>query len=239
MKPIILIAPEEVKNPSSSAFPFSRYITNEAYVKAIQRAGGEALMLFPSSSLEYLVSLSDGILMQGGADVDPTLYKEEKDPLTGSVNREEDLFHISLIKEAIKQNKPILGICRGLQIINVALGGTLYQDESLTKTKLEHKRLDSPLEAVHKVVIEKDSFLYRIFNKERLCVNSLHHQMIKTTGDGIRVVARAEDGNVEAIEGNNIWALQWHPEAMLMHDDTMLPLFASFIKKCFEVKNLP
>lgn len=235
-KPIILIAPEEVKKPSSSAFPFSWQITNEAYINGIVRAGGEPLMLLPSSDICRMVSLADGILLQGGADVDPSLYNEEKSGLCGSTNPEEDTFHIALIKEAIRQEKPVFGICRGLQIINTALGGTLYQDESLSGTKLEHRRLDSPLEAVHTITIEKEGFLYRIFRTGQIKVNSLHHQMARSIGEGVAVAARAEDGNIEAIEMGNIRAVQWHPEAMLMHDDQMLPLFEDFIKLCRKEK---
>lgn len=236
-KPIILIAPEEIEKPSSSAFPFSWQITNTAYINGIVRAGGEPVMILPGADTKRLISLSDGLLLQGGADVDPECYKEERNTLCGNTNKAEDFFHVELIKEAIRQNKPVFGICRGLQIINTALGGTLYQDESLTGTTLEHKRLDSPLEAVHSINIEKDSFLYRIFGKEEIPVNSLHHQMVRTTGEGVLIAARAEDGNIEAIEKGNIRAVQWHPEAMLMHDDIMLPLFEDFICLCRKEKN--
>lgn len=235
-KPIIIIAPEEVTKPSSSAFPFSWQITNEAYINGIVRAGGEALMILPGADISRLLSFADGLLLQGGADVDPSLYGEDTDKLCGGTNLKEDSFHLALIKEAIKQNKPIFGICRGLQIINTALGGTLYQDESLSGTQLEHKRLDSPLNAVHKITIERNSFLYRIFKTEEISVNSLHHQMARTTGKDVLVAARAEDGNVEAIEKGNIRAVQWHPEAMLMHDDAMLPLFEDFIELCRKEK---
>lgn len=237
-KPIILIAPEEVEKPSSSAFPFSWQITNEAYINGIVRAGGDPLMILPGADIKRMISLADGILLQGGADVDPECYGEERNTLCGKTNKREDNFHIALIREAITQKKPIFGICRGIQIINTALGGTLYQDESLSGTALEHKRLDSPLEAVHKISIEKDSFLSEIFKTDSISVNSLHHQMIKSTGEGVIVAARAEDGNIEAIEKGNIIAVQWHPEAMLMKEDLMLPLFKYFIKQCKKEKNI-
>jgi len=231
VKPVIAIASEEIRRPSLSAFPYSWYITNDAYTTAIERAGGIPFILPPSKDAISLISKADGLLLQGGADVSPSLYKEEKRECCGECNEEEDLFHIALVKKTERQGKPIFGICRGLQLINVAFGGSLYQDRREGNFE-EHTRKDKFDSPIHKVKLLEGSFLSELFETDCLKVNSLHHQMIKTLAPCFKASAISEDGVIEAIERGNIRGVQWHPEAMLAKEDAFLPLFSTFIELC-------
>ncbi len=232
MKPIIAIASEEIKKPSLSAFSFSWHITNEAYLQAIEIAGGIPIILPPSKEAVDIIKHVDGLLLQGGADVDPSLYKEDKHQNCGDSCISEDLFHIRLIEKAASLNKPIFGVCRGMQIINVAFGGSLYQDREENPKFNNHLMKEAYAEGVHNITIERESFLAEVFKKENLIVNSLHHQMIKDLAPGFKVAARSDDGVIEAIEKDKIRAVQWHPEAMLCVDEMMIPLFKDFISLC-------
>lgn len=232
MRPIIAIASEEIKKPSLSAFPFSWYITNEAYIKAIDNAGGIPILLPPSTEAISMIKEVDGLLLQGGADVDPSSYKEERHACCGESSIEEDRFHIQLLIEAEKQNKPVLGICRGMQLINAAFGGTLYQDRKENPGFAEHLNKELYADGVHTISIRKDSFLAKALKEEHIKVNSLHHQMIKNLAPGFKVAAESCDGVIEAIERGNIWAVQWHPEAMLSVSDSMKSVFSAFLALC-------
>lgn len=132
---------------------------------------------------------------------------------------------------ANEKHIPILGICRGIQIINTAFGGTLYQDQS-EGGFIKHNRFDRTEDGVHEIRIEEDSFLEKIFRRSTLFVNSLHHQMVKDVAPGFKVSARAADGCIEAIEKDDIIAVQWHPEAMAAKRDEMLALFSYFMTLC-------
>ncbi len=221
--------------PVNSVFPYRQETINEAYTSAIQKAGGFPFLLSCTNDeklLEAAVDAVDGILIPGGLDVDPSMYGEETLACCKEHYREIDLFQSVLIDVAIKKNRPILGICRGCQIINVHHGGSLYQDlETCFSKEICHPSLDKPEEAVHEVTIKEKSLLYGIFNKERLYVNSLHHQGIKTLGKGLNAVATAPDGLIEGIEdeNNGIIAVQWHPEAMMKTDCSFLGLFKELI----------
>ena len=229
-KPIIGIAAEKVYE-KPSAFHYPWYVTSESYTRAVTLAGGIPILLLPNSSpADELISLVDGLLLQGGVDVTPSLYNEEKLPECGYCDLQEDLFHISLLNSAIKQNKPILGICRGFQVINVALGGTLYQD---LESKW-HKHYEDYEEPSHTIKIKEGTKLYSIFN-DSLSVNSLHHQGIKTLGKGLTASAFSEDGLIEGIENELIMGVQCHPEALKERDPKFLKLFEFFINQC-EVK---
>lgn len=228
-KPVIAIAAELVEKPAGSAFTYSWNISSESYVQAVQRAGGVPFII-PKGS-EELIRFADGLLMQGGKDIDPLSYREERHQLCGASDIEEDEFHKTLIIAANDRNMPILGICRGLQIINTVFGGTLYQDQS-EGGFIKHSRYDRPEDGVHEVWVEEGSFLERIFHRRTLFVNSLHHQMIKDLAPGFRTAACTGDGSIEAIEKGNIIAVQWHPEAMSQKRTEMSALFSYFISLC-------
>lgn len=170
------------------------------------------VLLFPVASdtqLETVVDICDGLVVTGRSiDVNPKYYGEEA---TGARNFEdydwEDELDFSLIKSFYKANKPILGICAGIQSINVCFGGSLYQDIQNHSSKEELKR--------HSINIEKNSFLEKCYKTNKIEVNSFHHQAIDRVAQDFKVTAISEDGVIEAIEYNKILGVQWHPEQMM------------------------
>jgi putative glutamine amidotransferase len=152
----------------------------------------------------------DGLLLPGGPDVDPDFYGEEHHPALGSIDPELDRFEIDLVRRAVAASLPVLGICRGQQVINVALGGTLHQHLP------EHDKHDLPRSHLaHEIQVEAGSELERAAEGDPVMVNSLHHQAIKDLAAGLRVTARSPDGVVEALEaGDRVVAVQCHPEEL-------------------------
>ncbi len=159
----------------------------------------------------------------------PAYYHEAKKVCTECPLAKMDSYQMALIKKARQMGKWLFGICRGFQGINVALGGTLYQDITQERPgSIVHLRKDSPYEGVHGVTIAEGSRLREAYGAEQICVNSLHHQGIKKRGEGLRATAVSEDGIVEGIEGDRILAVQWHPEALEGHFfDYIVSLLAS------------
>ncbi len=170
------------------------------------------VLLFPVSSdtqLEIVVDICDGLVVTGRRiDINPKYYGEEAIEATnfGDYNLKDEL-DFSLIKSFHKANKPILGICAGIQSINVCFGGSLYQDIQNHSSKEELK--------MHSINIEKDSFLEKCYKTNKLKVNSFHHQAINKVAQDFKVIATSEDGIIEAIEYNKILGVQWHPEQMM------------------------
>ncbi len=189
------------------------------YVESVRRAGGEPRVL----SMEEPASLDgiDGLLFTGGDDVDPAQYGESSHPRTQTVDAARDTFELELARLALARNTPMLAVCRGLQVVNVAAGGTLIQDiESDVNEALGHQ-VNTPLYALaHEVWVTRGSALSNAMREELadgevLQVNSRHHQAIKQTGSGFAVSATAPDGIIEAIErptSRFCIAVQWHPE---------------------------
>lgn len=182
---------------------------------------------------EY-VSMVDAVIIPGGLDIAPFLYGKEPHPKLGSTYPARDFFEYEIVKEAVKANKPVLGICRGAQIINAYYGGTLYQDlteQYPDKSLIQHSQSDKGSVPVHHVEIEKDSFLGKIFSKKAF-VNSRHHQAIHTIGNGLKITAQAQDGVIEGIEHTTdpVLGVQWHPENLweTMPEEEML--FAKFFE---------
>lgn len=214
--------------PQGSVFRYRQYLTNEAYINAVEREGAYPVLISPSSSFsaEEIVSQFDGVILPGGDDVSPELYGEEN-RFAKDTDIEMDEFHIALIKASYKIGKPLLGICRGFQLINVAFGGSLYQDIENEYSKDScHRSLDKPYQGVHDVIIPEGSFLSGLFGT-KVSVNSLHHQGAKKVGDNLSVAAVSHDGIVEAVETGRIIGVQWHPEAM---EEEMRAIFSYFIK---------
>lgn len=235
-KPVIGIAGTLGPAPLSSAFRgVRREFTNEAYTSSLVEAGGTPILL-PSllSEVEALLALCDGILLPGGFDIDPTLYGQAKTPLCKKVERDSDQFQLELLSSAHKKGIPVLGICKGCQLINVFFGGTLYQDLSLCGTKgTIHAQSQKDVPFVHTVSLQKESKLQQIFGSSLLEVNSFHHQGVDTLGRGLVATALCDDGFIEAIEqreGSWCVGVQWHPEAMMMASKGMLPLFSAFVE---------
>ena len=205
-----------------------------SYADAIIKNGGLAYLLtIDLDNIDEIVNDFDGLVVTGGADVTPSLYHEDVIANEDNYHYECDLFDIALIRAFMKANKPILGICRGLQIINVACGGSLYQDIDTYYCDLngKHQSNDIGGKLSHKIDIDESSLLFKITGHKEMMVNSYHHQAIKTLGQGLLSVAKADDGIIEAIEGNNVLAVQWHPER-ICEIETHNKLFSSFIEKC-------
>jgi putative glutamine amidotransferase len=212
------------------------------YFKALVAAGArpeEIQMVTAAADGRMSTGNFDGILIAGGEDVDPELYDEQIKYENVTVNRARDDFEMALLEGAIKRNLPILGICRGIQVINVKFGGTLYQDlKGDTTLEREHKQQGSRSETTHSVTMtEPDSLLHGVFTG--MCrVNSLHHQAINRLGHGLKVTAHSEDGLDEAVELAGDYpfflAVQWHPEEMFSEHAEQLKIFEQFVAHCRE-----
>lgn len=211
----------------------------ETYTRAIHRAGGTPLIIPPITGEDdwsSLLSRLDGLLLSGGEDIEPAHYGQALEPWTGHVDQERDRSELGLIRQWIAAGKPLLAICRGHQALNVALGGELCQEISAhVKHALDHAYVPgrSMEQPVHEVEITPKSRLAQLLNTTQLPVNSAHHQAVIQPGQGLKIVAYAPDGIVEATEmGEHPFCLsvQWHPEAMLKVSETMRPLFSSFVQ---------
>lgn len=236
MNPLIGITGR--KDASARLVNSPLYAVGQTYVRAIQKVGGTPLIIPPLLSEREWVLLSrrlDGVLFSGGGDIDPTYYDQTASRSLGGVDELRDQSEITGMRVSIAAGLPLLGICRGQQVLNVALGGTLYQDiATQLSSPLEHAYLPArPMEQiVHPVAIEPGSRLAEILGGRDLGVNSAHHQAVWVSGAGLRVVATAPDGVIEALELEEhpfCLSVQWHPEAMVKIADTMYPLFAAFV----------
>jgi putative glutamine amidotransferase len=214
------------------------------YIESIERAGG-SVRLIPAGgfdeSLENLFASLDGLLLSGGGDIDPVRFNGTLHPSIDGISFERDQMEFGLLEMAIWKGLPFLGICRGCQVVNVCLGGTLYTDiPDQLGTTIQHSiSQDEPRDLIaHSVTVAPDSWLARLTGKSELQVNSRHHQGIDRLGNGLEVMAAAPDGLVEAIclEGHPFgMAVQWHPENMF-GDPSAREIFQAFIAKCGEGK---
>lgn len=214
------------------------YEIPQAYLDAILTAGGLPILLptsLPITTLPELVNRFDGFVLSGGGDVDPALYGGHLNATVHSIDPERDAFECALIPLVLEADKPLLAICRGAQILNVALGGSLYEDiPSALPAALRHDWYpDIPRDYLaHTVEIEPGSRLAEILGTRKLRTNSLHHQAIRQPAPGLEVVARAEDDVIEAVElPGKCFAIgvQWHPEC-LPEEPAMQRLFSEFVK---------
>ena len=214
-----------------------RYILNRAYVGALRGAGAEVVLL-PTGSpppSEPLLGGLDGLLLPGDADVDPRHYGEERRPELGGVDAELDRLELSLARWAAERGTPLLGIGRGQQVVNVALGGTLYQDIRADTLSQHQHGVPSELgldHLDHWIDIDPESRLWQIVGTASVQVNSSHHQAVRLPGTGLRVTATSrEDGIVEALESEDgrILTLQCHPEDLVSHEWTHT-LFRAFVQ---------
>lgn len=212
-----------------------QYVTN-AYIQAIHRAGGLPLILplvKSHTSIREFVSFCDGFLLCGGDDITPLLFGKEPLPGLGSTHLTLDLFQIRCTKEILASKKPLLAICRGMQVLNVACHGTILQDLSLSPEPviLHMQRSLSRRDVSHKVVFRPHTRLYRLFGS--FCyTNSFHHQSVDEPGHGLIIAGTTGDGIVEAIEMPShpfVVGVQWHPEHMISQPSNMKLLFHSFI----------
>ena len=198
----------------------------QGYYKSVVAAGGVPVIIPPVADTDTIVNTLeriDGLILSGGGDFNPLWTGEEPSTKLGGINKERDLPELLITRLAYNRQIPMLGICRGIQTLAIALGGEVAQDISDAAT-VKHSQNADRSEATHSVTIEPDSILAQLYNHERIAVNSFHHQAVKAAGEKFRVVAKATDGIIEAIESTefkSILGVQWHPECL----ETGLPLF--------------
>jgi putative glutamine amidotransferase len=208
-------------------------VLNFHYMRAVTRAGGLPVVMSPQplDAVPDLIARLDGLLIPGGPDIDPATYGDVPHETLGPLFPEIDRFEVACVLEAERIGLPVLGICRGMQIMNVAHGGTLIQDiPSEVGTTVLHRRgslADPP--AMHPVRVDPDSRLARVLGRTEAVVNAFHHQAPKRIGEGLRPVAWTEDDVVEGLEGGTALGVQWHAEAM-QDSPEQQALFTDFVE---------
>ena len=236
--PIIGIAPGSEDKCSFEDYFASDYAAGantptDDYSVSVSKAGGIPVILpwvRSEEEAEAVLAKIDGLIMTGGEDVDPAWYGEEVLDSSVVSNPRRDTSDIILIRTALRLGKPLYGSCRGAQCINVALGGTLYQDIPTQFPGSEHRQ---GLQICHKVVLQNDSRIYSLLDgADTISVNSSHHQAVKDPAPGLRISGFSPDGIPETIEGDGILAVQFHPEHLVASgDDTFLPLFRDLVSR--------
>lgn len=243
--PFFAVAQEYKPIIGVSATESSPASTPSTYVNAVKRAGGVPVVIpitTDSTQIAAILSVVDAVVMTGGADIDPLKYMgEEPIRALGEITPTRDEFDMMLIKMAVKRGLPLFGICRGEQLLNVAFGGTLYQDiPSQAGAYIKHNQDAPGSYGTHSIDIEKNSLIYKLLGSEKAVVNSFHHQAVKEPAPGFKVTAKSKDGIVEAIEmvgTDKVWGTQFHPESFVnAGDDFFLPLFEHLVKKAKEYR---
>ncbi|HJB26458.1 MAG TPA: gamma-glutamyl-gamma-aminobutyrate hydrolase family protein [Firmicutes bacterium] len=235
MKPVIAVS-----SYIADKDVFYGYGTSGDYIKAIDGAGGIPVQLPTiknTSDYEQVLRHMDGLLIPGGCDIAPYFFSEQPEKALGRINALIDRQEMELVRLAYDAGIPILGICRGHQVINVAFGGSLYQDiPSAMPEAIGHDQSGCKREELyHKIDIQPASYLHQIFGKDSLYVNSFHHQAVKQLGDGLKTVATAPDGVIEAIEGTGdrfVMGVQFHPENLYGIYTEFTNLFRFFVEEC-------
>jgi putative glutamine amidotransferase len=213
---------------------------NSSYIQAVEDAGGIPILipiLQDHGALQTLLPRLDGLLLPGGLDIEPCHYQQQPHQLTGSPNPSIDTLELAVAHWAIQEKLPTLGICRGMQLLNVALGGDLYQDlGEQYPASLAHANWDLPRhQFAHSIQIEAGSRMEKIFGQQVLASNSLHHQGINKPGKGIIISGRAEDGLpelMEVVDHPFMLAAQCHPEELYRSEPVWAKLFQAFIAAC-------
>lgn len=233
MKPIIGI---------TSNIDLTTHTIQNTYIQAVI-AGGGIPFVIPTGvekDVQQITKLLDGLLISGGGDMNPYEFNEEPLPQLGNVTPERDSIELELVRHMLALDKPILGICRGHQVLNVALGGTLYQDiiSQSTGPILQHDQKAKREHPSHAVHIEKGTLLESAATSDRIMVNSFHHQALKDIPAPLIVSGKASDGIVEAVESTDhrfVIGVQWHPEALMENaDQVSIRLFGAYMKACAE-----
>jgi putative glutamine amidotransferase len=219
------------------------YSIADAYIQAVWAAGGLPVALTaaapPAAAAGYAAAL-DGLILTGGGDVDPARYGQPRDELTGSIVPARDAFEIELARLALARDLPVFAICRGIQVLNVACGGSLVQD-LVTAGRDPHRRPTMP-PVYHDVTIGPRTLLAAVTATSRLRVNSIHHQSVRRVGRGLRQAAVAPDGTVESVERREpgwVLGVQWHPELMYAEDPAQFALFRALVDQARAIRFQP
>ncbi|MCA1321001.1 gamma-glutamyl-gamma-aminobutyrate hydrolase family protein [Bacillus tianshenii] len=210
------------------------------YVQSIIQAGGIPVILpiGVDSDVAQLVVKIDGLVLAGGGDIDPMLFGEEPHPNLGMISPGRDSFELAIIEKMLAANKPILAICRGIQILNIAIGGDMYQDIYSQKDEplLQHSQKATRSHLSHYVMATENSLLAEIAGHSKFKVNSYHHQAVRHVPDPFIVSARSSDGIIEAIESRAhsfVLGVQWHPEPLAVQGDSISKnIFNRFVQCC-------
>lgn len=237
MKPIIGIT-AEVKDDKS-------YYLSSVYSDTVLQAGGVPLLipLIPDKDMNQLCQQIDGLIITGGEDIDPAYYGELPHPALKRITPQLDEMEFALVQKILELDKPYLGTCRGLHMLNVVMGGSLHQSihDQREEYSFLHRQNAIRTHRSHPVKLDKKSKVFQMFQEEEFKVNSFHHQGVNRVGEGLKVAATAPDGIVEAVESENhtfIYGFQWHPEEFaLIGDEPSKKLFAKFIEAAIERKN--
>lgn len=207
----------------------------DTYLQALERAGADGAVLMPFSLDEAAAARRlrrfDGLVVVGGGDVDPARYGAEARPEVAHVQPARDGLEIPLLRAAVEDGVPVLAICRGIQVLNVAMGGTLHQHISDWSHLAAHRSPDGSREAFHDVRIEPGTRLHKAVGAERVTTFSHHHQAVDVLGEGLAAVAWADDGLVEGVEHERGWVvgIQWHAEATAATDPLQQNLFGALV----------
>lgn len=242
MKPIIAITADELVDLPAGINAHTAFTASSQLTHAVEAAGGMPIILpYPlaiaaaEEQAAAMVAFFAGLIVPGGPDVDPTFYGEEPIPQIGRTAYQKDAFEIALVKAAAAAGKPILGICRGTQIYNVAMGGTLFQDLATQAPNyaIRHAQAAPARFPTHHVTFAPNGRLHALFGATGY-VNSRHHQAVQTLAPGLKITATAADGVVEGLESvddNQFLGVQWHPENLWAELPDQLRLFADLIAR--------
>lgn len=216
-----------------------QHFLNQSYFEAIRHFGGIPLLipvLAQKEELDFLLNQCDGLLLTGGGDMDPALFGETVLNDTVVIASERDEAEYLVLDLAVQRNLPIFGICRGVQVMNVYFGGTLYQDIPAQIPSDVAHRMEKPFHRTcHCCVVESDTPLYELTGVSEFGVNSHHHQAVKELAPGFIAMGRSEDGIIEAIcdpSKTFCWGVQWHPERIWDIEESSAKLFEAFIAAC-------
>ncbi|HCG30912.1 MAG TPA: gamma-glutamyl-gamma-aminobutyrate hydrolase family protein [Thermomicrobiales bacterium] len=238
-KPVIGITPSPMED-SQPHGSFDRYAISTTYTEAVEAAGGVPLVIPPQAgNIDEILSIVDGLLLSGGGDIDPILYGDDTlHEATYGIHPGRDALELALAREAVARDIPTLCICRGVQVLNVALGGTLIQDiPGQYSTEIEHRQQEQGIrkeEPGHTVAVTPGSVLARTYEADTIEVNSFHHQALKDIAPGLSIDAVAPDEIVESVSasaGRWILGVQWHPEMMFRERPEHLKPFVALVQQ--------
>ncbi len=234
MKPVVCITPSLFAGPDGG-----HQIINMKYGKMVRRAGALPIMCGyeqdPTEVAEIL-DLCQGLILTGGYDIDPERYGEKRLDSTNEPHPDRDGFEFELVRQALERDMPILAICRGVQVLNVELGGTLWQDlNAQGVTEYKHSQFEIPEELVHTVNLVPGTPIAEKLGTTRIKVNSCHHQALKELGAGLELAGTSPDGVIEAAwmpEKRFVWGVQWHPESLYLTHAEDQALADAFVDAC-------